>query len=99
MAERKTPLFDAAHYNVIAKRFREAFPIDLMPQGEKYKVQREKLMLQRATVVNLALEFAKWFKAERDSIEGCYDFDPIKFLDACSPDTELYPLSELWEDE
>lgn len=25
-------------------------------------------------------------------------FDPLKFLDACSPDPEMYPLSELWED-
>ena len=24
-------------------------------------------------------------------------FDPIKFLDACSPDPDVFPFSELWE--
>jgi hypothetical protein len=26
------------------------------------------------------------------------EMDHLKFLDACSPDPTMYPLSELWED-
>lgn len=43
-------------------------------------------------LVVLAINLAKRF--EKDNPR----FDPIRFLDACSPDTDLYPLSELWED-
>lgn len=46
----------------------------------------------RAATVDLALEFAKYFEGDNDR------FDALKFLDACSPDVDMYPLSELWED-
>jgi hypothetical protein len=26
-------------------------------------------------------------------------FDPLAFLDKCSPNTELYPFTEIWEEE
>jgi hypothetical protein len=45
-----------------------------------------------AALVNLALSFAKRFKEDNPK------FDPLKFLDACSPDPDIYPISELWED-
>jgi hypothetical protein len=85
-------LFSQQHYNAIAKIFRENFPLDDHAFDPYYKKQREKLLLQRGTVVNLALDFAEYFKKDNPS------FDPIKFLDQCSPDVDIYPLSELWED-
>lgn len=39
---------------------------------------------------DLALAFARRFSED----EG---FDPITWLDKCSPDPDLYPFSELWE--
>jgi hypothetical protein len=49
------------------------------------------------TVEEIALSFARTLKENHPP--GGYEFDPIKFLDACSPDPELYPFSELWEEE
>lgn len=79
-------MFTVHHYNVIAKRFRERFPVDSPPMDQKERCQR-------AILATLALNFAERLKQDNDN------FDPIKFLDACSPNPELYPLSELWEDE
>lgn len=79
--------FHAAHYNAIAKDIRELFPIDTQDENA-----RRSNMTVRATLANVALKFAKRFEADNEL------FKPLKFLDACSPDTDLYPLSELWED-
>ena len=84
-------MFQQQHYNAIAKLFRENFPGGEWDHSYPKK-QREKLLLQRATLTDLALMFATYFEGDNDR------FDPIRFLDACSPDPEIYPLSELWED-
>jgi hypothetical protein len=89
LRERST-LFSAQHYNAIAKIFRENFPAD---RGTWVGVERTKELAAGAAIVDLALEFAKYFKKDNPS------FDPLKFLDHCSPDVDTYPLSELWEDE
>jgi hypothetical protein len=81
-------LFSAQHYNAVAKIFRENFPLDSYNYA-----QRAQHQIERGTLVNLALEFTKYFKKDNPS------FDPVKFLDHCSPDVDAYPLSELWEDE
>jgi hypothetical protein len=47
---------------------------------------------QMGTLAALALNLAKRFKADNEW------FVPSVFLNACSPNTDLYPLSELWED-
>lgn len=47
--------------------------------------------LQRHVVAEIALAFAKRF-AEDDG------FDPISWLDKASPDIDLFPLSELWNE-
>lgn len=46
---------------------------------------------QRMVVADIAVAFAKRFAED----EG---FDPISWLDKCSPDPEMYPLSELWDE-
>lgn len=83
------PLCTRQHHNIVAKRIRERFPT-----GSDYEMGEVPYnKIERAILSTLALDFAAWFKKDNDR------FDPIKFLDACSPDTELYPLSELWEEE
>ena len=44
---------------------------------------------ERHAVEDVALAFAERFEQD----EG---FDPLHFLDMCSSNTDLYPLSELW---
>lgn len=45
----------------------------------------------RRTLEKLALDFAEWFDQYTRTA-----FNPLAFLDKCSPNTQLYPLSELW---
>lgn len=79
------------HYNAVAKEIRDLFPIH-DPEG-----YRDEGNIRRATLSTLALSFAVRFKQDSDEAEEGYVFDPVRFLDACSPNTDLYPLSELWE--
>jgi hypothetical protein len=81
------PKFHAMFYNFVAKRIRENF--DLGWPGET-GVQRVISTANRAVLSDLAMDFAKRFADDNPA------FDPIKFLDACSPDSELYPMGELW---
>jgi hypothetical protein len=85
------PKFSAQHYNAIAKDIREEFSEHMaIPTGGEHT--RSVDMSYRAALCNLAIRFAKRFQKDNER------FDPLKFLDACSPNTDLYPLSELWED-
>lgn len=83
--------FSAQHFNAIAKDIRDEFQRCL----DEYKHPNQKLKKLYCTdaLVKLALRFADRFINDNDL------FDPLKFLDACSPNTDLYPLSELWEVE
>lgn len=83
--------FHAATYNMVAARLREAFPIDLAPVTEQYDYERRDNMVRFAVIVDLALSFAKTFQKDNEN------FLPLKFLDACSPDPDVYPLSEFWD--
>ena len=79
------------HYNALAKEIREQFPIDPIGSGIFEASRREENMTRRGTLANLALSLAKRFVKDNE------DFDPLTWLDQCSPDTDLYPISELWE--
>lgn len=85
------PKFHALHYNFVAKRLREEYDTSRDTDSGVAKVIR---LSHNATLHDLALSFARAFKRD-----GNPNFDPLQFLDACSPDTELYPFSEMWEDE
>jgi hypothetical protein len=85
------------HADALAKEIREIFPV---AWGEHDRLEipmslamRDKANLQRATLSTLAINLAKRFKEDNEL------FDPVKFLNACSPDVELYPLAELWEED
>jgi len=87
-------LFHAAHYNIIAKELREQFPTyDPKGSDEWARDTRRENMVRRGVIASIALGLTHRFKDDNDK------FDPIRFLDACSPNTDLYPMSELWEDE
>lgn len=70
-------------HNTVAKVMREEWPA--------HHVNNAQVRAATHTHVSICLNFAKRF-AEDDAT-----FDPVAFLDKCSPDPELYPLSELWE--
>lgn len=87
--------FNAATYNMVAKRFRETLDPLMQPwryEGEKTEEKRH-LLSVRGVVVNMALDFAAAFKKDNPK------FDHLAWLDKCSPNVDLYPLSQLWEDE
>lgn len=79
------PKYHAAHYNLVSARIREQFPMT--------RVNDDVTLAQRSILSRLAISFAVSFQKDNAL------FDPLKFLDACSPDTDLFPLSELWEVE
>lgn len=83
MAENK---YAAPHvWNLVAKILREEYTKNV---GD---FAFEADLSARATVADLALAFAKRFAED----EG---FDPIAWLDKCSPDPEMYPFSEMWDE-
>jgi hypothetical protein len=82
------PKFHALHYNFVAKRIRDNFP-GVYDYGDS----RAEYLSVSDAIVRLAIDFAKHFKEDNPA------FDPLMFLDACSPNAEELPLSELWEDD
>jgi len=91
----KSPVFHAAHYNILAAeikdRLEEALSFHNNWSELKGYDNKGRYYATEALVV-LTINLAKRFKVDKPI------FDTIKFLDACSPNTDLYPLSELWED-
>lgn len=83
---RSTPLFRRGHYNILAAVIRR----ELEKHDAPY-ITSEQKMHARNAVLDLALSLAKRLQEDNER------FDPTKFLDACSPDPEQYPISELWE--
>lgn len=75
-------IFTWMHYKAIAEEIRELYPIEL---HDTFAIA------ERGVLTTLALNLAKRFAEDNPN------FDPHRFLDACSPNTDLYPLSELWE--
>jgi len=72
-------------WNLVAKGIRQEYA--------SYTYSNNKVVQQsRRTLEKLALAYAKRFTED----EG---FDPPTWLDKCSPDPDLYPFSEMWEDE
>ena len=78
--------FSVVHYNIIAGRFKDALE-PLMPIQAGDPVSNAH---RSAALVDLAISMAKRFAMDNS------EFDPVRFLDACSPDNEQWPLSELW---
>lgn len=94
--------WSAIHYNAIAKEIRESLSNCLEFHNNWSELKgydnKGKYYATEALVV-LALNLCKRFKEDSDAATEGYQFDPIKFLTACSPDPDLYPLQELWEEK
>jgi hypothetical protein len=76
-------------WNLVAKILRESAPAVVI--GRNDDESRRLYMTVMAQISDTALMFAKRF-AEDDG------FEPISWLDKCSPDPEMYPFSELWDE-
>lgn len=87
-ADMNRKLFHRGHYEIIAARFRN----NLEQYGAPIPSTTQAINDVRNAIVELALEFAQRLQTDNE------DFDPLIFLDKCSPDPERYPLSELWAD-
>jgi hypothetical protein len=81
---RKTPVFHKGHYNILAAQFKDELT---KLTGLRSPAKRA----GRNAVIELALSLAR--RLEQDNPE----FDALQFLNACSPDPEIWPLAELWE--
>lgn len=76
--------FGRQHYNAIAKDIRTEFG-DWLKEPDRHDC----IMASRV-LTDLAMRLATRFMNDNEL------FDPVKFLTACSPDENLYPLGELW---
>ena len=81
------PKFSAKDYNFISKRIRENYPLT-----QEYGYNRGEYLAVGDILAKLALDLAKHYAKDNPN------FKPLRFLDACSPDPDRLPLSELWED-
>lgn len=79
------PLFHRGHYNILAKQFREHLKPYMGPE------HNQELLAIRGAMLLLILGITTRL------VEDNPDFNPLAFLDKCSPDPDVYPLSELWE--
>lgn len=82
-------------YKRIAFILRNRYPREInhlpLPTTRLANYLHLRTRVQRRVVEDIALDLAYALKEDNKA------FDPIKFLDACSPDPEVYPLSELWD--
>jgi hypothetical protein len=92
MSGRDRKLFHRAHYNIIAARINEQATDVIQRFNDKTwtVTQFDASML---TLENLALALAH--SLAKDNL----DFLPVLFLNKCSPNTDLYPWGELWNEE
>lgn len=80
-------LFHRGHYNILAKQIRLALePVMRYGINEVEAGGRMKM-------IAFAVSLARRLQVDNER------FDPLIFLNACSPDPERYPLAELWSEE
>ena len=89
-------IFHAGHYNIIANQFSENLRRYLPAPTEEFAGAIERLNAKAASAALCTLAVTLAERLQKDNP----GFDPLLFLDKCSPDARVYPLSELWgEDE
>lgn len=91
-ADMNRKLFHRAHYNILAKQIRENVQpyVDKALEDDDFSDVRTNMMAAGVSLVNLAVSLAIRLKADSE------DFDPVRFLNACSPNVEKFPFGELW---
>lgn len=88
MPKENAQLFGPQHWNAIAKDIR----IEMLLEQDNYANNQLNDLIVRAALTDLAIRFARRFYIDNTS------FDPAKWLNQCSPDTDRLPLGELWDD-
>jgi hypothetical protein len=84
-------VFHRGHWMILAKQLREAFPT-YTPDRDEDEEMWNHVMTSRSTLIGLELSLATRFLADNE------DFDPVLFMNNCSPNIEEFPLGEVWED-
>ncbi len=82
-------LFHRAHYNGISKDIREQYQSIINENGLDFPELTIRIASCTA-LVELAIRLAKRFETDNP------EFDPVSFLNQCSPNVDLYPIGELW---
>lgn len=90
MVER-TRAMDTQAEQVTMPHVRNAVALVLRENWPAHHENNAQVRAATQTHVSIAIGAAKWF-AKHDP-----NFNPVEWLDKCTPYPELYPLSELWE--
>ena len=87
-------LFHRGHYSVVAKTIRETYTeLIEVPSVEMTMEEVVRYRLAQSQVVyDIMLRFVERFVVDND------EFAPLKFLEACSPDNDMFPFTELWDE-
>lgn len=80
--------WSAFHHNAIAKEIRKHLQMYLV----ETQLDRESNLAASTALTLLMDDLAKRFKRDNS------DFDPIKWLNQCSPNVKDFPLGELWDE-
>lgn len=83
-------MFHRGHWEVIAARFRHELDYKYATYANYGTFEIEVQRAQRNALIDLAIALGQRFALDNE------EFDPLVWLDRCSPDPENYPLSELW---
>jgi len=88
--------WSAQHYNALAKEIRDLFPIyevtrDVPESGIIKDSFNAAVEGKQDVLMNLMISLCYRF------IEDNPRFDPVKFLNACSPIPGKYKFGEMWE--
>jgi hypothetical protein len=84
--------FRRQHYYAIAKEIREQVPGYEARNSNSVWI-RYKVRIKEDTLIDLALSLCSRFEEDNPL------FDPVEFLNKCSPDEDTMPWGELWKEE
>jgi hypothetical protein len=82
--------FQRQHYYAIAKEIREQVPGYETRNSNNAEI-KYRAKIREDTLIDLALSLCSRFEEDNPL------FDPVEFLNKCSPDPDTMPWGELWE--
>jgi len=89
-------MFHTGHYNVIAGRLKNAMEpymgLDQFDSEQQKRMGMTGLLTAKTALVDLCVSFALRLQADNE------DFDPVLFLNSCSPNLEKFPLGAIWDE-
>lgn len=83
-------LFHRGHYNIVAASIRATYEI-LVNKPVETKWEIDLRVAQASPIYEMMLQLCERFLKDNPN------FDAVKFLDACSPNEDQFPFSELWD--